>query len=40
MRIINRINIHCTASRVGRAYTVEEIDRDHKARGFGAGLGC
>lgn len=37
MRIINRINIHCTATRAGRAYTVEDIDRDHKARGFGAG---
>ncbi len=35
MRNINRINIHCTASREGRSYTVADIDRDHKARGFG-----
>lgn len=37
MRTINRLNIHCTATRAGRAYTVADIDRDHKARGFGKG---
>lgn len=37
MRKINRIVVHCTATREGRAYTVQDIDRDHKARGFGRG---
>lgn len=37
MRSITRINIHCTATRAGRPYTVADIDRDHKARGFGNG---
>jgi Negative regulator of beta-lactamase expression len=37
MRHIDRINIHCTATKEGRSYTVADIDRDHRARGFGAG---
>lgn len=37
MRKITRINIHCTATRAGRSYTLADIDRDHKARGFGRG---
>ncbi|SNS20224.1 N-acetylmuramoyl-L-alanine amidase [Sphingomonas laterariae] len=37
MRKIDRINVHCTATRVGRPYTIADIDRDHKARGFGKG---
>lgn len=37
MRKITRLNIHCTATRAGRTYTVADIDRDHKARGFGKG---
>jgi N-acetyl-anhydromuramyl-L-alanine amidase AmpD len=37
MRHIDRIVIHCTATREGRAYRIEDIDRDHRARGFGAG---
>lgn len=37
MRKIDRINIHCTATREGRFYTVADIDRDHTARGFGKG---
>lgn len=36
-RAIDRIVIHCTATRAGRPYTVADIDRDHRARGFGAG---
>ena len=37
MRKIDRINVHCTATRSGKKYTIEDIDRDHKARGFGKG---
>lgn len=33
-RSINEIIIHCTATRMGRDYTIDEIRRDHKARGF------
>jgi N-acetyl-anhydromuramyl-L-alanine amidase AmpD len=28
------IVIHCSATRVDRDYTVEQLERDHKARGF------
>ncbi|MDE6100159.1 MAG: N-acetylmuramoyl-L-alanine amidase, partial [Paramuribaculum sp.] len=34
MRKINRIIIHCTATKAGRKTTVAEIDRWHRARGF------
>lgn len=34
MRTINRIIIHCTATKAGRKVTVAEIDRWHRARGF------
>jgi len=37
MRKIDRINVHCTATRAGKTYTIADIDRDHKARGFGKG---
>ena len=33
-RMINEIIIHCTATPEGRDYTVEDIRRWHKARGF------
>ncbi len=34
MRSINRIIIHCTATREGEHHTVADIDRWHKERGF------
>jgi N-acetylmuramoyl-L-alanine amidase len=34
MRKINEIIVHCAATREGRAFTVEDITRWHKARGF------
>ena len=34
MRIINEIIVHCAATREGRDFTVEDITRWHKARGF------
>ena len=34
MRSINEIIIHCAATREGRDFTVEDITRWHKARGF------
>ena len=34
MRPINLIVIHCTASPNGKARSVEDVTRDHKARGF------
>ena len=34
MRQINEIIIHCAATREGRDFTVEDITRWHKARGF------
>ena len=34
MRKINEIIVHCTATREGRDFTVEDITRWHKARGF------
>ena len=34
MRKINEIIIHCAATREGRDFTVEDITRWHKARGF------
>ena len=34
MRKINEIIIHCAATREGRGFTVEDITRWHKARGF------
>ncbi len=34
MRKIDEIIIHCSATREGQHFTVEDIDRWHKARGF------
>ena len=34
MRKINEIIVHCAATREGRDFTVEDITRWHKARGF------
>lgn len=34
MRHINEIIIHCSATQDGRDYTVADIDRWHKARGW------
>jgi len=34
MRLINKIIIHCTATREGQAVTVAEVTKWHKARGF------
>ena len=34
MRPINRIIIHCAATPEGKDYTVEDIDRWHRERGF------
>ena len=34
MRTINLIVIHCSATEEGKEYSVEEITRWHKARGF------
>lgn len=34
MRKIDKIIIHCSATKEGRHFTVEDIDRWHKARGF------
>lgn len=34
MRTINEIIVHCTATPEGKDYTVEDITRWHKARGF------
>ena len=34
MRTINLIVIHCSATEEGKDYSVEEITRWHKARGF------
>lgn len=33
-RKINLIVIHCSATRVDKNYTPEQLDRDHKSRGF------
>ena len=33
-RKINLIVIHCSATRVDKGYTPEQLERDHKARGF------
>lgn len=33
-RNINLIVIHCSATRVDHNYTPEQLERDHKARGF------
>ena len=38
MRKINKIIVHCTATPEGRPVTVSEVDRWHRARGFG-GIG-
>jgi N-acetylmuramoyl-L-alanine amidase len=38
MRAINKIIIHCTATPEGRAVTVSEVNKWHRARGF-AGIG-
>lgn len=34
MRKINQIILHCSATQEGKSYTVEDIDRWHKQRGF------
>ncbi len=34
MRKIDKIIIHCSATKDGQHFTVEDIDRWHKARGF------
>ena len=34
MRTINEIIVHCTATPEGKDYTVEDITRWHKERGF------
>lgn len=34
MRTINEIIIHCTATEAGKDYSVTEIDRWHRQRGF------
>lgn len=34
MRSIKEIIVHCTATRAGRHYTVADIDRWHRQRGF------
>ena len=34
MRNINKIIVHCTATREGKEYSVADIDRWHKDRGF------
>lgn len=34
MRTINKIIIHCSATPEGKDYTVEDIDRWHRKRGF------
>lgn len=34
MRKINEIIVHCSATAEGKDYTVEDITRWHKARGF------
>lgn len=33
-REINLIVVHCSATREDRSYTPEQMERDHKARGF------
>lgn len=34
MRKINLIVLHCSATREDREYTPEQLERDHRARGF------
>lgn len=34
MRKIDKIIIHCTATKAGHHVTVSDVDRWHKARGF------
>ncbi len=36
MRTIDEIIIHCSATKEGQAFTVADIDRWHRARGFAA----
>lgn len=31
---VNKVILHCTASPDGKKYTLEQLERDHKARGF------
>lgn len=38
MRTINEIIVHCSATKEGRNYTVADIDKWHRQRGF-AGIG-
>lgn len=33
-RKVNQIAVHCTATKEGKSYTVDDIDAWHKARGF------
>ena len=41
MRKINEIIVHCTATKEGKDYTVADIDKWHKARGWkGIGYHC
>jgi len=34
MRIVDLIVIHCSATREDMPYSGEQLDRDHRARGF------
>ena len=34
MRKINEIIVHCSATPAGKPYTVEDIDKWHRQRGF------
>lgn len=33
-RIVNEVVIHCSATREDRDYPVEQLEKDHRARGF------
>ncbi len=39
MRKIDLIVIHCSATRCNQDYSFEQLDRDHRARGFRYGCG-
>lgn len=34
MREINEIIVHCSATKEGQPYSVEQMDRDHRSRGW------
>jgi N-acetylmuramoyl-L-alanine amidase len=36
-RVVDTIVVHCSATRESDDYTVEELERDHRARGFAKG---